>query len=445
MFSPQSYPILRSVYPNRSSSRRKLHGSDDEVSVFLDHLGRYSLGCMPMLPRESSLAYQSTWIWRLASVVAFSVNSKRYGEVCHEDLVHTTRLMSLIANASEERWPLEVKAFLLHQLLSHVIAYRPIDFFLKHPNTPVLLPVNSHGHVEIKDCCFDQEINLFGGVMAKIFVPRDGHGSAIYLFSGTTPWLCADGAGITFLDDLNPLGPGEGLRIAARTRLLPSLRHHLERLGEPAIAVGHSLGALLATYLALDLPHHVHHAVSFNPTRLSHSAEARWLALHRLVDEQRRSGSATTSAALLTKWRRLQRTNDIHYLPKLPRIDTFVSQFADDWDWASYVGARWIGNVHKVHCEHPADFIQRHVMPTGACLGGAAEVMPLDVSEANSRPWRRTRWHSVLHGAVVLPLALVVLVVLSTKRFFLGWRRGGIWSRGVLGALYATARAFFHL
>lgn len=443
MFSQQSYPILRNVYPNRSSSRRQLQGSDHEVTVFLDYLGRYSLGCMPMLPRDSSSLYRSAWLWRLASALVFSFDSQRYAEVCHEDLAHTTRLMSLIASSSEERWPLEAKAFLLHQILSHVIAYRPVDYFQKHPRVPVMLPVNSHGQVQIKDCCFDCEINLFGGVMAKIFVPRDGHGSAIYVFSGTTPWLCADGAGITFLDDLNPFGPGEGLRIAARTRLLTSLQRHRHTLGEPAVAIGHSLGALLATYLALDLPHHVGQAVGFNPTRLSHAAEARWLELCRLIDTQQRSGNAVTSAELLDGWRKLQYSTDIHYLPKLPRIDTFVSRFADDWDWASYVGARWIGNVHQVRCEHPADFIQRHVMPTGACLGGAAEVTPIDISDANSKLWRRTRWHSVLHAVVVLPLALLVLGCLAIKRFFFGWNQGGIWRHGIFGVLYQLAAKAF--
>lgn len=443
MFAQESYPILRRVYPNTSASSRRSKAVREEIGRFLAKLERFSLGCMPMLPQEGSPFFKNKWVWRLVSELVFSFHYASYARVCEDDLAHTLDLMASIADASEERWPLEVKAFMLHHLLSHVIAYRQSDYFFKHPERSIPLPVRVHEEVKIKNCQFDREINLFGGVMVKVFIPRDGHGSATYAFCGTTPWLCADGAGITLLDDFNPIGPGEGLRIAARKRLVNHLKQHLRQLDEPAIAVGHSLGAVLAIYLAVDLPHFVRHAVGFNPTRPSHNVAGQWASLQHLLDRALSAG-AVTPHELLEEWRRIRQTHHGEHLPKLPQIDTFISHFADHWDIVSYVGARWIGNVHRVHSKHEADFIQRHLMPTGSSLDGVAEVSRLDIDAANDSLLRRTRWYVVCHALVVFPIAMIILILLLTKRLFFGWNQGGAWRYGIFGAFYHWLSSFFH-
>lgn len=402
MLALDSQKALARVYPVSDTLEPKRIREVHDFVAFEKRLNGFALGCMPMVTRGTSdSAWRNKWLWRLASTCTLSMNYQRHATISRDELAKTITMMQDIADVCDRRFPPQIKAFILHNLLTHVIAYRPMDYFVDHPDASIPLPVRHKGVMRIEPCRFDREVNLFGGVMAKIFVPKTGRGSATYLFAGTTPWMCADGAGVGLIDDFNPFGPGEGLRLMARSRLASCLKEHLQQLGEPALVAGHSLGAILAASLAVDLPNLVGQSVGFNPARATHS--------------------------LASQWRRLA--------SRAPQIDSFVCCFANGWDLTSYVGSQWIGNVYKVAHTREADWVQRHIMPAGARLGGPAHIVAMDTEKDNQSFMRRTGAMAVAHAIFVLPFAITLIAIVAIKRFLFGWSRGGRWRWGVLGVL----------
>lgn len=419
MFGVETLRALRQVYPSPTTVAPV---AGRPASLIQDRIEAFALGCMPMIARTgygpfTDQLLQNKWIWRMATLWTLSFDYGYYQSACDQDIDKTIALMNHIAAVPDEHISSQVKCFYLHNLLSHIIAYRPGKYFDKDRSKVVSLPIRFEGQVQVRPCRFERAVDLCGGVILKIFVPADGKGSATYLFTGTTPWLCADGAAIGILDDFNPMGPGEGLRFAARSRLERLMREHRANLGESPLLVGHSLGGIVATALAADLPGLVSQVVAFNAARPSLDVADRWEQL------QARACS-----------------------DKLPEVDTFISRFSGRCDLVSLVGSRWIGRVYCVDNDRDVDFIQRHTMPIGIGQSGDTRIEQIDVAIMNQKFIRRTPWLSMLHTMVVLPIAITLFMVTAIKRFFVGWNRGGLWRWGVFGAIYllTTSRPLPH-
>lgn len=373
-----------------------------------EQLQKLHLTCMPLLKKEDFYEplqglYSHKWWRQLSAFAIFSFNSPLYQQTCEEDVKCCVETINALALDSKSRYSNAMKAFLIHSLLAHIISYRAPHYFEKNPGIQLILPVYLNGEYVLKPCSYRAEINLFGGVMSHLFHPCDRKGSATLLFKGTAPWMCASGAGIGLADDLNPLGPGQALRAASRTRLKPILEECQKEYGENTLLVGHSLGGILATCLAVDLPDLISQVMAFSPTRMTHQTASKWRALQ--------------SSAL----------------SRLPTLYTFLSCFENGGDIFSTLGSQWIGNVYHVHHKGSADLIQRHTFPLGIGRGELPTLKTVDVESENQTFLRRTVWFELLHQIVVLPLAITFLALLVFKRFFFGWEQGGIWRWGVFG------------
>lgn len=407
MFTSDTLQLLRKVYPSRPPLCTWVFGRN-KLEALHEQMRRLSLTCMPMIARTGhgapiDLLLRNDWVWRVASWGTFSCSYSRYEDVCLADIEQAVKLMHDIEKMSTSLLSEPEKCYLLHSLFSHVIAYRPVTYFQENPSVTIPLPVRQGNSVRIKSCRFDQEIDLFGGVLARIFVPCDGKGSASYLFPGTSPWLCADGAGVGLLDDFNPIGPGEFLRSRLKQRLTSLLSDHSKKFGEPPLVVGHSLGGILATAVAVDFPHLVGQAIAFNPCRPSHSVSKAWQSINS-------EGSG----------------------PK-PLIDTFVSSFAGQGDFVTWVGTRWVGRVYHVKSAKETDFLGRHVLHAGMGEHRDAFMHQMDITSDNEFFMRRTGLLAGIHSMVVLPAAITLFALLLIKRALVGWNRGGAWRWGVFG------------
>jgi pimeloyl-ACP methyl ester carboxylesterase len=330
------------------------------------------------------------------SIAVCSVSQRLYDQISAEDIESARQLISRIG--MEVSWPLELRAFLIHNLMTYVVAYRNTFYFSsgnEGQDAEFILPVWTGMQYELKPCLFEEEVNICGGVSARIFVPVDKKGAPTYLFHGTLIWNLASGAGVTICDDFNPLGIGEEIRQHAHQRLEARMKNDINRFGHAPVAIGQSLGGLIATGLAVDLPHLVSKVIAFAPPRPSYS--------------------------LFHKWKNLK---------QCPSIDTFIGQFGGGSDPITLLGDMWIGNVYQVSNSHRCGMLQRHIAPIGQCLN--FDIQKLDTNIINYAWWRRPWW--LIQRVLATAVYCVLEPILLLKRFMFGWNTGGRWRYGFLGS-----------
>lgn len=394
----------------RVSPSQKIDFCSESLSQLAKEIKKFSLSCIPLAPRKqiglswADCILDQRWIRSICSLLLYSLTTNAYNKTSVRDIERTRQLVERIACHAPYSWSVELRAFLIHQLMAYVVAYRSTTYF-SDQNTakPFFLPTWEGSTMRIKACRFDRKVNLCGGFNCKVFVPIDGKGSPTYLLHGTTSWGCHEGTGLAVTDDFNPLGPGDDIRKVARKRLHPLLIEQKKRYGEKPVFIGHSLGGTLSTAFAVDLSEHIHSTYAFSPTKSSYG-------LHR-------------------KWQRLQEQADKNQL--LPRINTFVSSYDDQTDPITFLGDVWIGNVYQVNRNRPVHPFLRHVIPAATNLNFTLST--LDPEAINQTWWRRTRLWTIAQRITALMVYSILFPSLLFKRLVFGWESGGLWRYGILG------------
>ncbi len=180
-----------------------------------------------------------------------------------------------------------------------------------------------NGQLVIEPCHHLDDVNILGGVCARIFTPISGSGSCTILFHGTLVWNCANGARITIIDDFNPLGIGTGIRFTLKKRLKNILADIHQKYGEGSIAIGQSLGGVLATVCGADYSEHINRVFAFAPPKYAYRLK-----------------------------------NMVH-----PRSYTFYARCGKHVDPVIGAGEAWAGRVFEVTHVSDLDAIGRHVRP----------------------------------------------------------------------------------
>lgn len=360
-------------------------------------LQRFPLGCLPVIHHHplgigilDGLLHKR-WMRWIVSLSVCSISQKTYCRISMEDIERTQRLINRIADEME--WPIEVRAFAIHNLLAYVVAYRS-ELSLKKTQ-PFKLPVYEGPSLVLKNCVYEGSVNLFGGVLGRVFVPCDGKGSPTYLFHGTPCWACASGCGVAIVDDFNPFGVGEDIRLGVKKNLRSHLQEHEHRYGQKALAIGHSLGGLIATNLAVDLPEHILKTIAFGSPRTSYKLKERWKTLEG----------------------------------KCPPIHTFIGKFGGYSDPVAVLGNVWIGKVYEVATQRHSTFLGRHTIPL-ARLTYTIKELPIEIS--NEAGWHLRLW-SLFQCIGSILIYFILMPCLIVKRFLIGWTYGGFWKYGLLG------------
>lgn len=385
-------------------------GNDNFVSIGQEKLDPSSvayavkncpLNCLPLVSAKnlnlpgSKLLMGVSVIQEIISLAICSINRPLYDKTSLEDITTTRELIHRVAN--EASWPMELRAFIIHSLLAYIIPYR--SEFVLDKKMVFTLPVWVNGKYSLKPCRFDRTVDICGGVTTRIFVPEDGRGSPTYLFHGTVCWNLGSGMGVTLADDFNPIGIGEEIRQGARETLCSMLQEDKKRHGVAAIAIGHSLGGLVSTCLAIDLPDLISKVISFAPPRASYSLRKQWLALQE-------SGKSC------------------------PSISTFIGRFSAWTDPITNLGDVWIGKLFEIH-DSKKGFIESHLLPLGRSLDFS--VHEIDAEGVNNAWWRRTRIWWLAQRVIAALVYCVLQPMLLLKRTLVGWSAGGVWKYGILG------------
>ncbi len=362
--------------------------SDDPIAA---EVRRFPLICIPAVGPSKCALFNTSLFRSVAALVVNSVNYPFYARKSIEDL---ERIRILINKVASSEWAIELKALVIHNLLAFIAAYRSDAYFQTVEGRAALftLPVWQEKALILKDCHWDRDINIFGGVTARVFVPSDKTGSPTYLLHGTLCWNCGNGAGITIIDDFNPFGVGETIRQNARQRLHPYLVEHKKLLGEKAVMIGQSLGGILVTALAIDHPDLISKAFAFGPPKPSLNLRRQW--------EQ---------------------------LENPPSITTFIGCYGTKFDPVPLIGELWLGRVFEMRQGAIGDAIVRHIHPVANSLTFEIHEIPI-----GSLPRTTTLWWIIQRiGATII--FCLLLPILTLKRLLFGWNTGGRWKYGLFG------------
>ncbi len=484
------YPTSTGLWPSLSEATPgPAVSASAQASDLARQVKRYSLSCMPMLGKiRTPVSWldpllNNDWIRGAVSLAVINISSQRFDEISERDLERTRLLINRIAGASEGEWPRPLKAFLIHSILSYIVAYRSPSYFQDSSASPhiFMLPTRVAGNFVFKACRFEKEVNICGGASVRIFVPVDGRGAPTYLFHGTKVWNTTGGSGTTLVDDFNPLGPGDDIRKVARRRLRALLEEQRERYGEAPIAIGHSQGAIVSTALAVDLPGLFSQVIAFSPTRPSLALGRKWRRQAKLSEELARFrsvygkelteqltgalgqtngsasyavdrfiagvlrgevGKASQREDLLEEVRGLlDLKRDIGYGPvsDLPtQIDSVVSRYGDWVDPVSLLGDRWLGNVYEVSQKQGVFPPLRHLVPVATKLD--FDIQELDVEGINSSLWHRTYVWQLAQRIAATAVYCILLPLLITKRVLLGWDSAYLMRYGIFGVPVQVVR-----
>ena len=98
-------------------------------------LKHFTLTCLPLTSkiRTGWVAIDSILNQRclrsVASMALYSANHASYSLKSSRDIERTRKLIRRIATHAPYRWSLEIRAFLIHQLMAYVVAYRSDVYF----------------------------------------------------------------------------------------------------------------------------------------------------------------------------------------------------------------------------------------------------------------------------------------------------------------------------
>lgn len=327
-----------------------------------------------------------------------------YEKSCNRETTQFIKQMWLIAQDAEKS--LEEKALLLHAFAAYGLASRPITpYAVDQKQIP--LPVYREGRLSIESCVLLKECFL-ATVPVRIFAPVDGFGSPTYTFPPTGAWPKAQGMAVQILDDLNPLGPGTALQHLAVKEFPPFLHELLEKYKEKACFVGLSLGGILATSIALELPDLVGYVCAFSPSR--------------------------PFPALVKKWEELQASKGID---QLPQIHTYIPQWINGQDPITLFGGEWIGTVHRIYHQASNNPIERHI---AFFIPDSPRALHQEVCQ-QQRPAIYVTLLIAMHRVFVTCFLLIGLLFLSLKRLLVGYKQGTYLRYGLFGLPYMLYKA----
>lgn len=323
-----------------------------------------------------------------------------YTDICNQETEVFIEQMWTIYH--DHTKALEERALLLKALAAYGLASRPAEPYAAQDNLvakPIPLPIYREGVLSIEACVLIKDFCLHT-VPVRVFAPVNGLGSPIYLFTPTGAWPKAAGMTEQILDDLNPLGPGTFLQNLAKETFPPVLHTLIETYQERVCFIGHSLGGILATSIALEMPELVQHVCAFSPSR--------------------------PFPALIKKWDILLASLPAH---KLPMIHTYIPEWSNGQDPITWLGGDWIGTVHRIRHHASSNPLDRHasfVIPQTAPL----QAEPYTRS---SRSAMHVGLSVAIHRVVVTCLLAISLFCIGLKRLLIGWKQGKVLRFGVLG------------
>lgn len=339
-----------------------------------------------------------SWLTWLFSSPAF------YDATCDQEIQQFTQQMWSIYK--DETKTTEEKALLLSAIAAYGLASRPTTSYAAQNDQPaqsIPLPIYCNGQPFIEPCVLLKELFLLD-IPVRVFVPLSGRGSPLYLFTPTGAWANAPGMTMQILDDLNPIAPGTTLQRLAKEQLPPFLSELVNTYQEKAYFVGHSLGGILSTSIAVELPHLVQHVCAFNPSR--------------------------PFPALINQWRLLQSSSASKHLPN---IHTYVSEWENGKDPLTYLGGNWIGTVHRIQHQAPNNPFDRHA---SFLLPKSSESLCLESNCSDSRPPHHALIWVALHRTLVTFLLIISIILIGIKRLLVGWKQGYLLRFGLLGLPY---------
>ncbi len=378
--------ILANLYLGKTKSTESqvlLLPNDDPLAQLVR---KFPLSPLPILNYDS-FPTEVRGLRILASLLAASTNYSYYDRKSYEDIERTRRLITRVAEENSIHWPLELKAFVIHNLLAYVVAYRSRAYF-DGSTEPFLLPVWRRGELFIEPCKHLDDINILGGVCVRVFVPVSGSGTPTFLFHGTLLWNCANGAGITIADDFNPLGIGAAIRYAMRRRLKDFTVGTHQKYGEGAIAIGQSLGGLLAVVCGADFVKNIDRVYAFAPPKYAY-----------------------------------QLRKSAH-----PHCYTFYARCGNYVDPVIGAGEAWVGRVFEVAHVGDLDPIGRHVRS----LSNTLDCTIREVEETGwTTSWQNICW-CLLQRVVMTVIFACIFPVLLVKRALFGWSTSTRWRYGLL-------------
>ncbi len=367
----------REAYPSVRDSVSIVKPGDATTPGLEEAVRRFPLACLPMLQDNQigEWGRRSRLLHIILSFLTCAISNTTYREISDVDVPRTLELINQIAE--ESAWTLPFKAFLIHSLMAFVLAYRDHRYIRQH-NSIIWMPVWNQGAVSLKECRLDQEIELCQGAVARLFVPVDAEGSPTCLFHGTVFW--GEAKGITITDDFNPFGVGYEIRMAAKQ----ALKRVLSQYPQKAIVIGQSLGGILATGLAVDLPDLVDTAVAF--------------------------GCPRPSLTMVKEW------EQVCFQPSAPRIYTFFGSFAGRVDPVILIGGMWIGRVFTVDYVQKRDPISRHttILP----LSLQMTIRELDVDVANTTGWLQTNRARFAQKVIASTLYSMLATLFGCSRLY---------------------------
>lgn len=330
-----------------------------------------------------------TWVFSSASL---------YEDSCNKETTEFIKQMWKIEK--DESKTLEEKALLLEAIAAYGLASRPT---IPYQKEPIPLPIYRAGALFIEPCLLIKELFLHR-IPIRVFAPVSGHGSPTYLFPPTGGWPNAPGMTMQILDDFHPMGPGTSLQNLAKEEFPPFLNMLIDKYQERACFLGHSLGGILATSVALEMPRLVQHVCAFSPSRPFPAIIKKWNALHRSTPHK-----------------------------ELPSVHTYIPEWINGEDPVTWIGGNWIGTVHRIRHRASSNPLDRHA---AFLIPAASQSLHHERCDRTSRSAGEVSLLIGIHRIVATCLLIVGILLISLKRLVVGWRHGRILRFGLLGVPY---------
>lgn len=365
---------------------------------------------LPKAPREllpyplRTLMKYSLFQRGLSFITWLFSSSSLYEESCNKETTQFVKQMWKIHQ--DETKTVGEKALLLEAIAAYGLASRPATPYL---TVAIPLPIYRAGVLLIEPCLLIKELFLHR-IPIRVFAPASGHGSPIYLFPPTGGWPKAPGMTMQILDDFNPMGPGTSLQNLAKEEFPPFLNMLIDKYQEKACFLGHSLGGILATSVALEMPRLVQHVCAFSPSRPFPAIIKKWNALHRSTPHK-----------------------------DLPNVHTYIPEWTNGQDPITWLGGNWIGTVHRIRHRASNNPLDRHA---AFLIPQASQSLHHEPCDSSSRSASEVSVLIGIHRIVVTCLLLVGLVCISLKRLLVGWKHGRILRFGLFGLPYTLYLAW---